>query len=233
MNDVGGSDAVAMTENEPETILAFEDHLSYVHRSPVHLQNGLVPNVRGLSDAHRAFVERHGLTAHGYLQSLPAGDPGNAGSQGISHALMAERYALPGQLIAGTDSHTPHSGALGCVAFGVGGGPWPQGAAQCKAVPAVRHGRRARLLHRARLSDSVRGGRRENPAAGMRRVRELRAGLIDRCGSGHDQRDQSQFYRPLGTGAGVAGESADGRCQRHCGEDRVVRGAAGGSRWHR
>src|SRR3546814_12911462 len=33
---------------------------------------------------------------------------------------MAEHYALPGQLVAGTDSHTPHSGALGCVAFGVG-----------------------------------------------------------------------------------------------------------------
>ena len=34
--------------------------------------------------------------------------------------MMAEHYALPGQLIVGTDSHTPHSGALGCVAFGVG-----------------------------------------------------------------------------------------------------------------
>lgn len=33
---------------------------------------------------------------------------------------MAELYAKPGQLIVGTDSHTPHSGALGCVAFGVG-----------------------------------------------------------------------------------------------------------------
>lgn len=33
---------------------------------------------------------------------------------------MAERYALPGQVVVGTDSHTPHSGAVGCVAFGVG-----------------------------------------------------------------------------------------------------------------
>jgi 3-isopropylmalate/(R)-2-methylmalate dehydratase large subunit len=39
---------------------------------------------------------------------------------GISHAMMAEHYALPGQLVVGTDSHTPHSGALGCVAFGIG-----------------------------------------------------------------------------------------------------------------
>lgn len=107
--------------HEPGTIVAFEDHLSYVHASPAHVSNGLVGNVRGLSDAHRAFVARHGLAAHGYLDpGLRAGDPRNAGSQGISHAIVAERYALPGQLIAGTDSHTPHSGALGCVAFGVG-----------------------------------------------------------------------------------------------------------------
>jgi 3-isopropylmalate/(R)-2-methylmalate dehydratase large subunit len=33
---------------------------------------------------------------------------------------MAERYALPGEIVVGTDSHTPHSGALGCLAFGVG-----------------------------------------------------------------------------------------------------------------
>jgi 3-isopropylmalate/(R)-2-methylmalate dehydratase large subunit len=34
--------------------------------------------------------------------------------------MMTEHHALPGQLVAGTDSHTPHSGALGCLAFGVG-----------------------------------------------------------------------------------------------------------------
>jgi len=34
--------------------------------------------------------------------------------------MVSEHYALPGQLVVGTDSHTPHSGALGCVAFGVG-----------------------------------------------------------------------------------------------------------------
>ena len=60
-------------------------------------------------------------THHGYLQAeLEPGDAHNTGSQGISHALVAERYALPGQLIVGTDSHTTHSGALGCVAYGVG-----------------------------------------------------------------------------------------------------------------
>jgi 3-isopropylmalate/(R)-2-methylmalate dehydratase large subunit len=112
-------DALAL--HEPHSIVTFEDHLSYVHRSPVHVSQGLVGSVTAMSRAHRAFVARHGLRDHGYLQAqLDAGDPGNTGSQGISHALMAEQYALPGQLLVGTDSHTPHSGALGCVAFGVG-----------------------------------------------------------------------------------------------------------------
>jgi 3-isopropylmalate/(R)-2-methylmalate dehydratase large subunit len=103
-----------LTLREPDTILAFEDHLSYVHRSPAHLSQGLVGGVQQLSRAHRAFVDKHRLTHHGYLQALEAGDEGNTGSVGISHALVAERYALPGQLIVGTDSHTPHSTCLRC-----------------------------------------------------------------------------------------------------------------------
>jgi 3-isopropylmalate/(R)-2-methylmalate dehydratase large subunit len=110
----------ALQLHHKPSIVCFEDHLSYVHRSPMHVAQGLVGAARGLSQGHRAFVRRHGLTDHGYLQALEAGEPGNAGSQGISHAMVAEQYALPGQLIVGTDSHTPHAGALGCVAFGVG-----------------------------------------------------------------------------------------------------------------
>lgn len=106
--------------HDARSIVTFEDHLSYVHRSPVHVVRGLVAGVRTLSEAHRSFARRHGLTDHGYLENLPAGDERNRGSQGISHAIVAEQYALPGQLIVGTDSHTPHSGALGCIAFGVG-----------------------------------------------------------------------------------------------------------------
>ncbi|HMO44741.1 MAG TPA: aconitase family protein [Rubrivivax sp.] len=99
--------------HDPQSIVCFEDHHAYVERSPVHVANGLVGGVQRLAQAHREFVARHGLTDHGLLAD-------GEGSQGISHALMAERYALPGELIVGTDSHTPHSGALGCVAFGVG-----------------------------------------------------------------------------------------------------------------
>jgi 3-isopropylmalate/(R)-2-methylmalate dehydratase large subunit len=103
---------------DPATIVAFEDHLSYSNRSPMHLKNGLMANVRHLSDAHRAFADDYHIRNHGYLggAAVAAGE----GSEGISHALMAESYALPGQVVVGTDSHTPHSGALGCLAFGVG-----------------------------------------------------------------------------------------------------------------
>jgi 3-isopropylmalate/(R)-2-methylmalate dehydratase large subunit len=33
---------------------------------------------------------------------------------------VLESYALPGQLNIGSDSHTPHVGAIGCIAFGIG-----------------------------------------------------------------------------------------------------------------
>ena len=40
---------------------------------------------------------------------------------GIIHQVVLENYAAPGQLIIGTDSHTPNAGGLGMVACGVGG----------------------------------------------------------------------------------------------------------------
>lgn len=104
--------------HQPETILAFEDHLSYAHKSELHVKGGLLPDVRELSAAHRQFAHDYGLKNHGYLNEIDSAS--TEGSEGISHAMMAERYALPGQVVVGTDSHTPHSGALGCVAFGVG-----------------------------------------------------------------------------------------------------------------
>ena len=47
--------------HEPETILTFEDHYSYAHKSVMHVKNGLLLNVRALSEGHRAFVRDYGL----------------------------------------------------------------------------------------------------------------------------------------------------------------------------
>ncbi len=106
--------------HDPDSIVVFEDHTSYVEESPAHVRGGLVPNVHRMVEAQRAFAEQYGLRTHRTLTEREAADDDGSNVAGISHAMMAEHYALPGQVVVGTDSHTPHSGALGCVAFGVG-----------------------------------------------------------------------------------------------------------------
>lgn len=105
---------------EPERIVVFEDHTSYVSESPAHLRGGIVDNVVQMYMAQRRFARDYGLRFHRTLTEQEARTDDGSHVAGISHAMMAEHYALPGQVVVGTDSHTPHSGALGCVAFGVG-----------------------------------------------------------------------------------------------------------------
>src|SRR5919205_4119094 len=60
---------------------------------------------------------------HLFLQGFAAkygmlySKPGN----GICHYLNVERFAKPGMIILGADSHTTSSGAVGSIAIGVGG----------------------------------------------------------------------------------------------------------------
>lgn len=100
--------------HESETVLCFEDHVTLADFSPTHVNGGLIPSLLLMLQAHRDFAAQHGLVNHGALQGTSGGSPG------ITHPWMTERVALPGQLVVGTDSHTPHIGALGCMAFGVG-----------------------------------------------------------------------------------------------------------------
>ena len=104
----------------PEQIVVFEDHTSYVDESPAHVRGGLIANMHAMSRAQRDFAARHGLRMHRTLTDAEVLQDDGSNVAGISHAMVAEHYALPGQVVVGTDSHTPHSGALGCVAFGVG-----------------------------------------------------------------------------------------------------------------
>ena len=108
------------TLQRPEQIVVFEDHTSYVDESPAHVRGGLVVQMRLMQQAQRSFAARHGLRQHRTLTDAEAALDDGSNVAGISHAMVAEHYALPGQVVVGTDSHTPHSGALGCVAFGVG-----------------------------------------------------------------------------------------------------------------
>jgi 3-isopropylmalate/(R)-2-methylmalate dehydratase large subunit len=110
----------------PSSVIVFEDHTSYAEESPAHVRAGLVPNVHRMVQAQRDFAAAYALRSHRTLTEAEAaaeqddGDDDVRNVAGISHAMVSEHYALPGQLVVGTDSHTPHSGALGCVAFGVG-----------------------------------------------------------------------------------------------------------------
>ena len=60
---------------------------------------------------------------HKYLQTVANrygvyySKPGN----GICHQVHLERFAVPGETLLGSDSHTPTSGAMGMIAMGAGG----------------------------------------------------------------------------------------------------------------
>ncbi|GAB3629766.1 2,3-dimethylmalate dehydratase large subunit [Pandoraea terrae] len=97
-----------------DTILCFEDHLTQLDAVMDDKRRalGLLDAAQRLGQVQRDFCARHGIRLHGRAAS--------GGSEGICHAIMLERYALPGQIVVGTDSHTPHCGAIGAFAFGVG-----------------------------------------------------------------------------------------------------------------
>jgi 3-isopropylmalate/(R)-2-methylmalate dehydratase large subunit len=139
---------------EPERILAFRDHLTFLRHSmaPEHRAMGLLKVAERLKPAQEAFCARHGIRLHGEL-------PDGSGSEGICHSIMAERYAGPGQVIVGTDSHTPHAGALGCLAFGVGttdiACAWVTGDVRVTVPPTLRVHLRGRLRPGVSAKDLV------------------------------------------------------------------------------
>ena len=102
--------------NDPSTILMFRDHLTYLHEvmPPERVQLGLLDVARQLKDKQEAFAKKQGVISYGERLGV------RLSSEAICHSKRLEEYAEPGQLIVGTDSHTPHSGAIGCIAFGIG-----------------------------------------------------------------------------------------------------------------
>jgi 3-isopropylmalate/(R)-2-methylmalate dehydratase large subunit len=100
---------------DARSVLCFRDHLTFVHQTmdAGKRELGLLEAALKLDVEQKRFCREQGVVLHGEL-------PDRVGSEGICHSLMAERYTLPGQVVAGTDSHTPHSGALGAFAFGIG-----------------------------------------------------------------------------------------------------------------
>jgi 3-isopropylmalate/(R)-2-methylmalate dehydratase large subunit len=101
--------------NDSSTILFFRDHLTFLDEviSEEKKKLGLLDLAMQLKLKQQDFAERQGIRLHGELKD-------RKGSEGICHSIVLESYALPGQLNIGSDSHTPHVGAMGCVAFGIG-----------------------------------------------------------------------------------------------------------------
>ncbi|MCU1269524.1 MAG: 3-isopropylmalate dehydratase large subunit [Acidobacteriaceae bacterium] len=101
--------------NDPASVLFFRDHLTFLDEvlSEQKRKMGLLDLATQLMLKQGEFAQRKGIRLHGELKD-------RKGAEGICHSVVLESYALPGQLIVGSDSHTPHSGAIGCVAFGIG-----------------------------------------------------------------------------------------------------------------
>ena len=96
------------------TALQFEElgeERSAVPLAVVYIDHNVLQiDERNMDDHHylQAFCSRYGVR---YSK------PGN----GISHYVHLERFAAPGELLVGADSHTSTAGAAGMLAIGSGG----------------------------------------------------------------------------------------------------------------
>jgi len=106
------------TVTEPESVFAFRDHLTFLDlvMPEAHKKMGLKEQAGSLATVQEGFSRRHGIKLYGEVVR----DGKTVGSEAICHNKVIEELALPGQIVAGTDSHTCMAGALGCFAFGVG-----------------------------------------------------------------------------------------------------------------
>ncbi len=106
---------------DPSSVFFFRDHLTFLELAMTDERKaqGLLDVALELKAKQEEFAEQQEVTLYGELPGK--GIHGIAtGSEAICHSKILEAHALPGDLIIGSDSHTPHAGAIGSVAFGVG-----------------------------------------------------------------------------------------------------------------
>lgn len=106
---------------DPGSIFFFRDHLTFLELAMTDARKaeGLLDVALELKKKQEEFAAEQGIKLYGELPRT-ARNSIVQGSEAICHSKMLERHVLPGQVVIGSDSHTPHSGAVGCVAFGVG-----------------------------------------------------------------------------------------------------------------
>ena len=104
--------------SEPESVFAFRDHLTFLDlvMPEAHKKMGLKEQAASLATVQEAFTKKNRIKLYGEVER----NGKTVGSEAICHNKVIEELALPGQIVAGTDSHTCMAGALGCFAFGVG-----------------------------------------------------------------------------------------------------------------
>lgn len=108
---------------DPASVFLFRDHLTFLDLAMTEERKaeGLLDVALELKKKQEEFAAQQGVRLYGELPRAPQGRLGiPTGSEAICHSKILEAHALPGQIIIGSDSHTPHAGAVGAVAFGVG-----------------------------------------------------------------------------------------------------------------
>src|SRR5262249_9444682 len=95
----------------------------------IHCDHLIQARVEGEADLHQSLQENQEV--YDFLRSAAAryGAGFWGPGAGIIHQVVLEHYAFPGELIIGTDSHTPNAGGLGACAVGVGGADAVEGIA--------------------------------------------------------------------------------------------------------
>lgn len=107
-----GEWGAAPMEN-PDLVAAFEDHFVLLSHEavPAAIRDARLGPAMQLTEEMVAACEQNGIRVHG---------PGRPYKAGVCHRIVVEDYALPGDVIVLTDSHTPTAGVLNAFAFGVG-----------------------------------------------------------------------------------------------------------------
>ena len=87
----------------------------------IHCDHLIQARTEGRRDLRESLAENNEV--YDFLRSAAAkfGAGFWGPGAGIIHQVVLEQYAFPGELMIGTDSHTPNAGGLGACAVGVGG----------------------------------------------------------------------------------------------------------------
>ncbi|MCB9765504.1 MAG: hypothetical protein H6739_37365 [Alphaproteobacteria bacterium] len=99
--------------HRPELVAAFEDHFVLIAHDtvPEAVRRARLGPAMKLTEEMVEACARFGVRLHG---------PGRPYPPGVCHRLVVEDYALPGDVIVLTDSHSPTAGVMNAFAFGVG-----------------------------------------------------------------------------------------------------------------